>query len=114
MLASLRWDPRSCVCHSMWVSWWAKRKLGRPFSEFLLFSPVTNFTPPFLHIHFIHFVSFHFIHPCDGASGVVDWDLYYSQTFTYLISRTGPVRTRLEDIYRPIGNSDLKFIVYLG
>ena len=45
--------------HSMWVSWWTKRGLGRFFSGFLPFSPTTNFIPPFLHTHLIHFVSFH-------------------------------------------------------
>ena len=43
----------------MWVSWWTKRGLGRFFSGFLQFSPTTNFIPSFLHVHLIHFVSFH-------------------------------------------------------
>ena len=33
--------------------------LARFPSGFLPFSPATNFIPPFLHIHLIHFVSFH-------------------------------------------------------
>ena len=41
--------------HSMWVSWWTKRDLGRFFMGFLPFSPTTNFIPPFLHTHLIHF-----------------------------------------------------------
>ena len=32
---------------------------SRGFSRFLPFSPTTNFIPPFLHTHLIHFVSFH-------------------------------------------------------
>ena len=51
--------PSSRLGHSMWVSWWTKRGLGRFFSGFLPFSPTTNFIPPFLHTHLIHFVSFH-------------------------------------------------------
>ena len=51
--------PSSRLGPSMWVSWWKKRGLGRFFSGFLPFSPITNFIPPFLHSHFIHFVSFY-------------------------------------------------------
>ena len=51
--------PSSRLGHSMWVSWWTKRGLGRFFSGFLPFSPTTNFIPPFIHTHLIHFVSFH-------------------------------------------------------
>ena len=51
--------PSSRLGHFMWVSWWTKRGLGRFFSGFLPFSPTTNFIPPFLHSHLIHFVSFH-------------------------------------------------------
>ena len=43
----------------MWVSWWTKRGLGMFFSGFLPFFPTTNFIPPFLHTHLIHFASFH-------------------------------------------------------
>ena len=44
---------------SMWVLWWTKWGLGGFFSGFLPFSPTTNFIPPFLHTHLIHFISFH-------------------------------------------------------
>ena len=81
--------------HSMWVSWWTKRSLGRFFSGFLPYSPTTNFIPPFLHTHLIHFVSFHFISICDGATGVVGLHPCYSLTnigaSTHLISRSGHV-----------------------
>ena len=39
--------PSSRLGHSMWVSWWTKRGLGRFFAGFLPFSPTTNFIPPF-------------------------------------------------------------------
>ena len=39
-------DPSSRLGHSMWVSWWTKRGLGRFFSGFLPFSPTTNFFSP--------------------------------------------------------------------
>ena len=52
-------SPSSRLGPSMWVSWWTKRGQGRFFSGFLPFSPTTNFIPPFLHTHLIHFVSFH-------------------------------------------------------
>ena len=51
--------PNSRLGPSMWVSWWTKRGLGKFFTGFLPFSPTTNFIPPFLHTHLIHFVSFH-------------------------------------------------------
>ena len=51
--------PSSRLGPSMCVSWWMKRGLGRFFSGFLPFSPTTNFIPPFLHTHLIHFASFH-------------------------------------------------------
>ena len=57
--ASTAGVPSSRLGHSMWISWWTKRGPGRFFSGFLPFSPTTNFIPPFLHSHFIHFVSFH-------------------------------------------------------
>ena len=50
--------PSSRLGSSMRVSWWTKRGLGRFLSGFLPFSPTTNFIPPFLHTHFIHFVWF--------------------------------------------------------
>ena len=51
--------PSSRLGHSMWVSRWTKRGLGRFFAGFLPFSLTTNFIPPFLHTHLINFVSFH-------------------------------------------------------
>ena len=60
--------PSSRLGHSMWVSWWTKRGLGRFFLGFLPFSPTTNFILPFLHPHLTHFFSFHLIPPCDGAT----------------------------------------------
>ena len=51
--------PSSRLGPSMWVSWWTKLSQGRFFSGFLPFSPTTNFIPPFLHTHLIHFASFH-------------------------------------------------------
>ena len=66
--------PSSRLGHSMWVSCWTKRGLGRFFSGFLPFSPTTNFIPPFLHTHLIHFIS-----PCDGTSG--GRHPCYSQTY---------------------------------
>ena len=65
--------PTSRLGHSMWVSWWTKRGLGRFFMGFLPFSPTTNFIPPFLHTHLIR--------PCNGASGVVGRHPCYSQTY---------------------------------
>ena len=50
--------PSSRLGLSMWFSWWTKRGLGRVFTGFLPFSPTTNFIPPFLHTHLIHFVHF--------------------------------------------------------
>ena len=49
--------PSSRLGPSMWVSWWTKRGLGRFFTGFLPFSSTTNFIPPFLHTHLIHFIS---------------------------------------------------------
>ena len=49
--------PSSPLRHSMWVSWWTERGLGRFFSGFLPFSPATNFILPFLHTHIIRFIS---------------------------------------------------------
>ena len=67
--------PSSRLGPSMWVSWWTKRGLGRFFTGF-----------PLPQISFHHFstlissISFHFIHPCDGASGVVGRHPCYSRT----------------------------------
>ena len=67
--------------NSMWVLWWMNRSLGRFFRGFSHFYlPQISFHP-FLHTHLIHFVSFHFICPCDGATGVVGQHSCYSQTF---------------------------------
>ena len=49
--------PSSRLGPSTWVSWWTKRGLGRFFSGFLPFSPITNFIPPFLHTHPFRFIS---------------------------------------------------------
>ena len=68
--------PSSLLGHSMWVLWWTKQGLGRFFTGFLPFSPTTNFIPPFLHTHLIHFIS-----PCDCASGVVGRHPCYSRTY---------------------------------
>ena len=61
----------SRLCYSIFFSWWMKRGLCRFCSEFLPVSLATNFIPQFLQTHLIHFVSFHFINPCWGATGVV-------------------------------------------
>ena len=53
--------PSSRFGHSMWVSWWMKRGLGRFFSGFISFSPTTNFIPPFLYSHLIRFISSAFV-----------------------------------------------------
>ena len=100
---------------SMWVSWWTKRGLGRfltgfrggrngvwvgfsrGFSRFLL--------PPISFHHFstlISSISFHFIRPCDGASGVVGRHPCYSRTYNvglHRISSLDPTLcwTRVED-----------------
>ena len=47
MQAVRRWHPTTGVpssrlSHSMWVSWWAKRGLGRFLTGFLPFSPTTK------------------------------------------------------------------------
>ena len=78
--------PISRLGHSMWVSWWTKRSLGRLFSRFLSFSPATNFIPLFLHTHLIRLVSFHFIRPCDCASGIVGRNPCYSQALNICAS----------------------------
>ena len=71
--------PSSRLGPSMWVSWWTKRGLGRFFTGFSRF--------PIPQISFHHFstlissISFHFICPCDGASGVVGRHPCYSQTY---------------------------------
>ena len=79
----------------MWVSWWTKRNLGRFFSGFLPFSPATNVITLFFYPHLTHFVSFHFIRLCNGATGVVGWHPCFSLAFnigvsSHLIIRPGP------------------------
>ena len=65
---------------------------------------------PLPQIPFHHFstlissISFHFISPCDGASGVVGRHPCYSLTYnmrasSHLIPRPGLCWTRVEDIY---------------
>ena len=56
--------PRLSLGHSMWT----KRGLGRFFSGFLPFSPTTNFIPPFLHTHLIHFISLALVMVCQAWS----------------------------------------------
>ena len=75
--------PSSRLGYSKWSSWWTKRSVGWFILRVSPFSPITSFIPQFLHIHLIHFVSFNFIHPCDGASGVVRRHPWYSQIFKY-------------------------------
>ena len=71
--------PSSRLGLSMWVSWWTKRGLGKFFSGFLPFSPTTNFIPHFSTL--ISSISFNFISPCDGASGVVGRHPCYSRIY---------------------------------
>ena len=71
--------PSSCLGPSMWVSWWTKRGLGRFFKGFSRF--------PLPKISFHHFstlissISFHFIRPYDGATGMVGRHPCYSRTY---------------------------------
>ena len=67
------WHARMLPLVPQWwtVTWWTKRGLGRFFSRLLPLSSTTNFIPPFLHTHRIHFVSFNFISPYNGATGLV-------------------------------------------
>ena len=63
--------------HSIWVSWWTNRNLGRfsrCFSCFPYHKFHTTISP--------HLSPFHFIWPCDDASGVFGQHLYL-QTFKY-------------------------------
>ena len=43
--------------YSIWILWWMKRSRGRFFSELLPFSPATDFIPPFMYTHLIHYIS---------------------------------------------------------
>ena len=63
----------------MWFLWWMKQSWTGFFLGFVPFSSATNIFPLFLHTDLVRFVLFHFIHPCDGAAGVVGPS--YSQTF---------------------------------
>ena len=65
------------------------------FSGFLRYSFTTNFIPPFSLAHFSYFVSFNFIHPCNGATGMLGRHPWYSQIFNvgtslHLFPRPGP------------------------
>ena len=44
----------SYLCHSLWVSWWKNRNLGRFFLRLLMFSTTISFILQFLHPHFIY------------------------------------------------------------
>ena len=84
----------SLLDHSIWVLWCTKQGLigfSQGFSHFPL--PQISFHHFFT---LIHFVSFHFISPCDGAIGMVGQHPCYSQTFnigasSHLIPRPSPV-----------------------
>ena len=96
--------PSSRFCHSMWISWWTKRSLGKFFSGFLPFSPTTNFIPPILHYHLINFVSFHII----SSEPVMMWQAWSAGILSthwpstgissYLIPRPGPVSDTALDV----------------
>ena len=77
--------PSSHLGHSVWVSWWTKRGLDRFFSGF------SHFPLPQISFHhfstLISFISFHFISPCDGASGVVGRHPCYSRTYNLGLHR---------------------------
>ena len=75
--------------HSMWVSWWTERSLGKFLSGFLSRFPQSQI----LFHHFstlISFISFHFIRSCDGASGVVDPVLCRTQVEDKIRGTTAP------------------------
>ena len=71
--------PSSRLGHSMWVSWWMNRGLGRFSGGF------SRFPLPQISFHrfstLISSISFHFIRPCDGATGVVGRHPCYSLTY---------------------------------
>ena len=90
------------LVHSMWVSRWTKRGLGRFLSEFLRFFPTKSLIPPFLHFHVVHFIPLNFFNPCDGASGVVGRHYCYLLTVNLGSSSISPLpptlcQTRVED-----------------
>ena len=96
--------PSSRLGHSMWISRWTKRDLGMCFLGLHPISPTTNFIPPFLHTHLINFVSFQFISPCDGATGVIGRHPCYSLTFNIGTSSHRSLdpalyRARVEEIW---------------
>ena len=80
-------------------------RVGRIWVGFLgvfPFSLAINFISPFIHTHLIYLVSFHFIRPSDGASGVVGRSPYYSHTVTsiegassHFISRSSHVLDKI-------------------
>ena len=100
-LASLRWGP-GFTSRSLHVGFVVDETgSGQVFAGFLPFSPTTNFIPPFLIL--ISSISFHFISPCDGASGVVGRHPCHSLTYNiglHRISSLDPTLcwTRVEDI----------------
>ena len=93
--------PSSRLGPSMWVSWWMKRGLGRFFTGFLQFSPTTNFIPPFLHTHLIHFISSALVmvhQACLAGTLATHGPIIYG---LQCISSLDPTLcwTRVEDIY---------------
>ena len=92
------------------------------FSALHPFSPATNFIPPFLHAHFIHFVPFYFISSCGAATCMDGRHPCYSQTFNigdslHLIPRTGPgVGYELRKVFvqecSPMGKFRSKIFAY--
>ena len=66
--------------HSMWFHG-GRNGIWVGFLRISPVYPTKNFIPPLLHTHAIHFVSFHFFSPCNGATGVVGRHRCYSQIF---------------------------------
>ena len=79
-----RWGSSSRLGHCIWVSWWTKLSLGRFPRGFSRFSLSRNSFHHFF--SFIHFVSFYFIDPYDGASEVVGRHHCNSQTLNIVAS----------------------------
>ena len=87
--------PISRLDQSMWVLWWTKSiwvGCSRYFPRISLLK--ISFHHLSTLILFTHFVSFHYIRLCDGASGVIWRHPCYSQTFnkstpSHLIPRLG-------------------------
>ena len=63
------------LSHSMWISWWVKWSLGRFFLGVSPIFPYHKFHS-IISPHSSH--SFHFIRPCDDATGMVGWHPCYS------------------------------------